>query len=454
MATILRNSSDDTLCGYPTDATSLLEAQKHRASPTPLPKAPFSALCAIRLVDPIAFTQVFPYINEFITRLNVINDPSQIGFYSGIVESSFAIAQLFSIYQWARLSDIVGRRPVVIFGTLGLVIATAFLGISSSLAQILWARSLAGFCSGNVAVIHSVLGELTDSSNQALAFPIYALFWPLGAIVGPLIGGSLSNPASKYPDFFNFRILRTFPYFLPCIVSALLGLFGVVLAYFYLHETLPRKRRLSVSQGARVPDSYGATDIQDAALPAPPPPSIAGLLSNPVIRALSTSGFALCFIATAFDVMFVLFCYSPIEAGGLSFSASQIGYSLAVAGAISASIQMVFMPTLLRTFEITKFYTFCMALWPCTFAALPFLNVLARIGLDTGTGSIDAGSKVKIWATIAIVLGLSRVGCLAYSISMILVKEHAPNPSSLGSTNGLVQFSMCLARAIAPAFVR
>jgi hypothetical protein len=43
---------------------------------------------------------------------------------------------------------------------------------------------VAGLFSGNVAVLHSVLGELTDASNQAIAFPIYGLTWPLGAIIG------------------------------------------------------------------------------------------------------------------------------------------------------------------------------------------------------------------------------------------------------------------------------
>lgn len=42
----------------------------------------------------------------------------------------------------------------------------------------------AGLFSGNVAVMHSVLGELTDSTNQAVAFPIYGLCWPLGVIIG------------------------------------------------------------------------------------------------------------------------------------------------------------------------------------------------------------------------------------------------------------------------------
>ena len=41
-----------------------------------------------------------------------------------------------------------------------------------------------GLFSGNVAVIHSVLGEITDSTNQATAFPLYGLCWPLGAIIG------------------------------------------------------------------------------------------------------------------------------------------------------------------------------------------------------------------------------------------------------------------------------
>ncbi|KAG6832687.1 hypothetical protein H0H92_012259 [Tricholoma furcatifolium] len=311
-----------------------------------------------------------------------------------------------------------------------------------------------GFFSGNVAVIHSVLGELTDSSNQALAFPIYALFWPLGAIVGPLIGGSLSDPAARHPgSIIDNGLTRAFPYLFPCLASALIGLVGVVLAYYFLDESLPNKRHMNIDSPSSTPDTYGATGIQDATSSAPPSISVAGLLSNPVIRALSTSGFALCFIATAFDVVFVLFCYSPIETGGLAFSASQIGYSLAVAGAISAGIQLLFMPTLLRTFKITNFYTFCMAIWPLTFAALPFLNLLARKELAGSVlGSFQAGKQ--IWSGVALVLGLSRVASLAYSISMIMVKEHAPNPSSLGSTNGLVQFSMCLARAFAPGFVR
>ena len=46
------------------------------------------------------------------------------------------------------------------------------------------------------------------------------------------------------------------------------------------------------------------------------------LLSLPIIRALAMSGSTLGFLGSAFDVVFVLFCYSPVHTGGLSFSVS------------------------------------------------------------------------------------------------------------------------------------
>ena len=98
-------------------------------------------------------------------------------------------------------TDTIGRRPVVLLGIFGIGLATLFMGVSSTLAGVLFARCLGessvnisyilsdlpflgGFFSGNIAVIHSVLGEITDATNQAIAFPIYGLCWPLGAIVG------------------------------------------------------------------------------------------------------------------------------------------------------------------------------------------------------------------------------------------------------------------------------
>ncbi len=113
---------------------------------------------------------------------------------------------------------------------------------------------LGGLFSGNVAVIHSVLGEITDSTNQATAFPLYGLCWPLGGVIGyvasdghssaqaahswlisPLMGGLLSNPATKF-SMFDIELFRRYPYLLPCITATSIAWAGCVYGYFYLTE--------------------------------------------------------------------------------------------------------------------------------------------------------------------------------------------------------------------------
>ena len=54
---------------------------------TPVPKMQLAILCLLRPLDPMSFTQIFPYINSYILSLGVTDDLSQVAFYSGIVVS-------------------------------------------------------------------------------------------------------------------------------------------------------------------------------------------------------------------------------------------------------------------------------------------------------------------------------------------------------------------------------
>jgi hypothetical protein len=63
-----------------------LPARRHGV--TPLPKAQLATLCAVRLVDPIMFTQIFPYVNEMMDHLRLTDDRSKTGLYSGLVVSA------------------------------------------------------------------------------------------------------------------------------------------------------------------------------------------------------------------------------------------------------------------------------------------------------------------------------------------------------------------------------
>ncbi|KAK7049262.1 hypothetical protein VNI00_005863 [Paramarasmius palmivorus] len=84
---------------------------------------------------------------------------------------------------------------------------------------------------------------------------------------------------------------------------------------------------------------------------------------------------------------------------------------------------------------------------------LPGLNILARHGLDEGTGKLSPIYMGMIWTGIAAILAVARLGFWPYSINMLLVKRYSP-ASVLGSANGLLQFFICLSRAFGPITAR
>jgi hypothetical protein len=64
------------------------QLMQHTAGP-PLDVAQFALLCALRFVDPLTFTQIFPYINQLLSALHLVDDPAKVGFYSGLVVRLF-----------------------------------------------------------------------------------------------------------------------------------------------------------------------------------------------------------------------------------------------------------------------------------------------------------------------------------------------------------------------------
>jgi len=94
-----------------------------------------------------------------------------------------------------------------------------------------------------------------------------------------------------------------------------------------------------------------------------------------------------------------------------------------------------------------------MGLFPFTFAGLPLLNLLARMGTNEEGVLTEGWVKVALWGGIIVTLALSRVAVLSFSLALILIKNASPSPEALGSTNGLSQWFQCMSRSFSPAFV-
>ncbi|KAL0566304.1 hypothetical protein V5O48_015709, partial [Marasmius crinis-equi] len=278
---------------------------------------------------------------------------------------------------------------------------------------------------GYSSVVQSIVGDISDASNQATAFPILGLGWPIGSIIGPLIGGILSNPAERYGKHTSFfkdsPFFTKHPYFLPGFVSGFLALLCIVIGYFYMEETLNRKSTSSSLDYEMSSDYTGEQHIEKG---------FWDVLSIPIIRALAFSAFSLNINGTAFDFLFVLICYSPIEKGGLSLSPSKIGFALSAASVFYIFLQICILPKILKRYEASKLYTIAVASWVVVFSFLPLINVIARHGLimeiDGGLGTVGDViqselsysqtplSTILVWICVGFVLIMSTVASEAY----------------------------------------
>lgn len=169
-------------------------------------------------------------------------DPSEVGYQAGLIESLFTMTQFCTILQWGRLSDRIGRKPVIMCGLAGVSVSVMAFGFSKTFLMMVITRCLAGALNGNVGVIKSSLGELSDHTNEAKAFRGMAPAWTIGSSLGPILGGYLSNPSERYPYVFGHsKFLQEYKYFLPCFVGALFPLMGILVGYLCLAETLPKR---------------------------------------------------------------------------------------------------------------------------------------------------------------------------------------------------------------------
>lgn len=148
----------------------------------------------------------------------------------GLITAIFPLMQLFSTTIFGQLSDKFGRKPIVLytlFGTAASYFLFAF-GIAIKSIPLLFAsRALAGITSGNLSVAQAAIADITDPAHRVKNFGLIGAAFGLGFILGPFIGGKLSDP--HVLPFFNPTI--------PFIFAGLLSLYNAVSVKMFFSET-------------------------------------------------------------------------------------------------------------------------------------------------------------------------------------------------------------------------
>ncbi|KAL7796579.1 major facilitator superfamily domain-containing protein [Trichoderma ceciliae] len=205
----------------------------------PFPVQQMFVLACCRLCEPIAFMSIFPYIYYMIEDFKITEDPNKISVYAGMVTSAFTLAEFATGVLWGKLSDKIGRKPVLLSGLIGTAISVVIFGFAPSLPVALFARAMGGLLNGNIGVLQTTVAELvTVKEHQPRAYTIMPMVWCIGSIIGPMIGGALARPCISYPDYFpRGSIWDHYPYLLPNLFSAATVLFGVIVGILFLEET-------------------------------------------------------------------------------------------------------------------------------------------------------------------------------------------------------------------------
>ncbi|KAF3922050.1 hypothetical protein ABW20_dc0107400 [Dactylellina cionopaga] len=106
------------------------------------------------------------------------------------------------------------------------------------------ARLCVGMLNGNVGILRTVVAELVPEKElQPRAFSLLPLAWNLGSILGPALGGFLSEPAQKYPTIFpKGSFFDIHPWALPNLIIAAVTFIACILGVLFLEETLTGQR--------------------------------------------------------------------------------------------------------------------------------------------------------------------------------------------------------------------
>ncbi|PLB37373.1 MFS transporter [Aspergillus candidus] len=226
---------------------SCLQGRRHsdgRADWPAFPLRQLFVLALCRICEPIAFMSIFPYVYHMVESFHVTDNDRKIALYAGMITSSFTFAEFSASMFWGRMSDKIGRKPVLVMGLIGTAISMIVFGFAPNLPVAMIARALGGLLNGNIGVLQTTVAEIvTVKEHQPRAYSIMPFVWCLGSIVGPAMGGALAKPCDSYPWLFQRgTIFDSFPFLLPNLVCVVVLVLGIVVGFLFLEETHPEKK--------------------------------------------------------------------------------------------------------------------------------------------------------------------------------------------------------------------
>ena len=232
-------------------------------------KSPIGVLFLTVFVDLVGFSIIFPLFPDMLEHYA---DPETDSFFGGLIanlaelsgeegDKKFTatvlfggiLGSLYSILQfifapmWGRLSDRIGRRPVLLMTIAGLCVSYLVWIFSHSFLLLIISRVLGGAMGGNISVATAAMADSTDEKNRSKGMGMIGMAFGLGFILGPAIGAFLSgyNLDEKLPG------LGLNPFSAAAAGAFLLSLWNLSWVMRSFKESLPEETRGKAHRAGR-----------------------------------------------------------------------------------------------------------------------------------------------------------------------------------------------------------
>jgi len=182
-------------------------------------------------LDLVGFGIIIP-LSPFLSR-EFNADPVQIGWLMSI----YSLMQFIFAPIWGRLSDRIGRRPIMLFSLFGGALSYLIFAFATSFSGLFIARLFAGICAANISTAMAYIADITHEKDRSKNMGLIGAAFGLGFIFGPVISGlsmEIGFKINSRPPFgMNF----------PALIASGLCFLNFLLAFKILKESLPPEKR-------------------------------------------------------------------------------------------------------------------------------------------------------------------------------------------------------------------
>lgn len=153
-------------------------------------------LFAVMFLVMVGFGIIIPVLPFYAE--NVGATPTQLGLLMAV----YSLMQLLFSPLWGRISDKIGRKPVIMIGILGLALSFFLMGSATSLTMLFLARIIGGFLSSaNMPTVMAYVADITTDEDRGKGMGIVGAAVGLGFVFGPAIGGVFSKSSLSLPFY-------------------------------------------------------------------------------------------------------------------------------------------------------------------------------------------------------------------------------------------------------------